>query len=104
MQDSLRQALLSGAAFIDVRAPVEAAQGSIPSALNLPILTDEERAEVGVCHREHGGDAAKALGHKLVSGDVKTARFGQWVPQVNAHPETPILCVRGAQWAQNAAE
>ena len=104
MPDALRQLLLSGFPFIDVRAPVEAAQGSIPSALNLPILTDEERAEVGVCHRANGADAANALGHKLVSGDVKAARVGQWVHHVNTHPQTHLFCARGGRRSQIACE
>lgn len=109
MQDLLRQALLSGAPFIDVRAPVENAQGSIPNAVNLPILTDDERAEVGTCYKEHGADTARKLGHELVSGDVKATRVERWVGYVKSHPETHLFCARGGQrskiacsWLQDA--
>ena len=35
--------LRQGVPLIDVRAPVEFAQGGLPGAINLPLMDDEER-------------------------------------------------------------
>ena len=34
--------------LIDVRAPVEFAQGALPGAVNLPLMIDDERHQVGI--------------------------------------------------------
>ena len=44
--------IASNTPLIDVRAPVEFAQGSLPGAVNLPLMVDEERHQV---EREHRG-------------------------------------------------
>ena len=40
--------------LIDVRAPSEFLKGHIPGARNVPLLDDEERAEVGTTYRISG--------------------------------------------------
>ena len=57
--------------LIDVRAPVEFAQGSLPGSVNLPLMVDEERHQVGIAYKQQGQQAAIALGERLVSEDVK---------------------------------
>ena len=37
------EVIASNTPLIDVRAPVEFAQGSLPGAVNLPLMVDEER-------------------------------------------------------------
>lgn len=39
-----RAILASDTPLIDVRAPIEFAQGAMPAALNLPLMNDDERA------------------------------------------------------------
>lgn len=53
--------------FIDVRTPKEFAQGHLPSAINVPIFSNEERAEVGTLYKQVSVDAAKQLGLEIVS-------------------------------------
>ena len=60
--------------LIDARAPVEFAQGAIPTACNLPLLNDSERHQIGVRYKKAGQQAAIALGNNLVRGEVKAAR------------------------------
>ncbi|WP_254890696.1 rhodanese-like domain-containing protein, partial [Cronobacter sakazakii] len=43
-----------GVTLIDVRAPVEFAQGAMPGAINLPLMNNDERAAVGTCYKQHG--------------------------------------------------
>jgi tRNA 2-selenouridine synthase len=51
---------------VDVRSPQEFAQGHIPGAHNLPLFSDEERAQVGTCYKQAGRRAAVQLGLELV--------------------------------------
>ena len=81
--------------LIDVRAPVEFAQGAFPCAQNLPLMLDSEREAVGICYKQHGQDAAIKLGNELVYGAVRDARLAAWREQCARHPEGYIYCFRG---------
>ncbi|MBY5993999.1 tRNA 2-selenouridine(34) synthase MnmH [Ferrimonas balearica] len=95
-----RPLLLSGVPLIDLRAPVEFAKGAFPSAINLPLMTDSEREQVGTRYKEAGQQAAITLGHQLVQGPVKQARIDAWLSQVSAQPETLLYCFRGGLRSQ----
>ena len=43
---------------VDVRTPAEFAQGHIPGARNLPLFSDDERAEVGTAYKQQGRQEA----------------------------------------------
>jgi tRNA 2-selenouridine synthase len=92
--------LAAGRRWIDVRAPVEFAEGSIPGSVNLPLLEDEERRLVGIEYKEKGQDAAIALGHRLVSGEIKDTRIRAWSEAVAASPDCAIYCFRGGLRSQ----
>ncbi|MFU0851344.1 tRNA 2-selenouridine(34) synthase MnmH [Kluyvera cryocrescens] len=83
--------------IIDVRAPVEFAQGAMPAAVNLPLMNDEERAAVGTCYKREGADAALALGHKLVAGDTRQQRIAAWLDACRDAPNGYLCCARGGQ-------
>lgn len=83
--------------IIDVRAPVEFAQGAMPAAVNLPLMNDEERAAVGTCYKREGADAALALGHKLVAGDTRQQRIEAWLDACRDAPNGYLCCARGGQ-------
>jgi tRNA 2-selenouridine synthase len=60
---------LSEAAFetiIDVRAPSEFAEDQIPGAINLPVLSDEERAEVGTIYKQESPFMVSAVSIPLI--------------------------------------
>ena len=50
--NNYRQLLLNDTPMIDVRAPVEFVTGSLPNAVNLPLMEDSERHQVGICYKE----------------------------------------------------
>ncbi len=81
--------------LIDVRAPVEFHRGTLPSAVNLPLLTDKERDAVGKVFKSQGHDAAVALGHRLVTADAKATRVMAWRNFAVGHPRALITCWRG---------
>ncbi|MGE0622309.1 MAG: tRNA 2-selenouridine(34) synthase MnmH [Pseudomonadales bacterium] len=81
--------------FIDLRAPSEFAAGAVPGAVNLPLLTDEERHRIGLTYKTDGQAAAVALGEALVAGPVREARIDGWADFVRQHPDTWLYCWRG---------
>jgi tRNA 2-selenouridine synthase len=57
-------------AILDVRSPSEYTQAHIPGAINLPLFTDAERAQVGICYKQKGREAAVELGLALTDGKL----------------------------------
>lgn len=107
---NFRSIVLAGTPLIDVRAPIEFEKGAFPGAVNLPLMTDEERHLVGIKYKAAGNEAATALGHELVSGPVKEARVKAWIDFAEAHPDAMLYCFRGGsrsgisqEWFQEAA-
>jgi tRNA 2-selenouridine synthase len=95
-----RELLLQQTPMIDVRAPVEFAKGSLPSAVNLPFINDEERHLIGICYKEKGQQAAIDLGHQLVNGDNKKGRVSAWQEFIERHPNAVLYCARGGLRSQ----
>lgn len=98
--DDYRRLFLDGVSLLDTRAPTEFARGSFPGAVNLPLMTDEERARVGTCYKREGQAAAIALGHSLVQGTVKADRVARWVDFARSHPDGYLYCFRGGLRSQ----
>ena len=88
--------------IIDTRAPIEFEKGSFPNAVNMPLMFDEERKEVGTCYKNHGKEKALELGHKLVSGEKKKERVKMWVDFAKKYPNGAIFCFRGGLRSQIA--
>ncbi len=55
---------------IDVRSPSEFAIDHIPGAINLPVLDDVERAEVGTMHAQVSAFAARRHGAAIVARNI----------------------------------
>ena len=49
-RDDYRAIFLNDVPMMDVRAPVEFAQGAFPGVVNLPLMDDGERQQVGTCY------------------------------------------------------
>lgn len=88
--------------LIDVRSPSEFRRGTVPGAVNLPLLTDDERTAVGKTYKTDGHDAAVALGHELVADDNKASRVEAWRAFAVKHPNALITCWRGGLRSQIA--
>ena len=99
-----QQIFLDDRPLIDVRAPVEFARGAFPNAINLPLLDDAERHEVGVCYKKEGADAALRRGHHLVSGEIKIGRIAAWMDWIATHPDALLYCLRGGQRSRIACQ
>lgn len=82
--------------IIDVRAPAEFAEDHIPGAINLPVLNDAERAEVGTIYKQDSPFRARKVGAALVAANAArhlqgplADKLGSWRPLV--------YCWRGGQ-------
>ena len=100
--DNLESLLRDDTPLIDTRSPVEFAKGSLPTAINLPLMTDDEREAVGICYEEHGQDAAERLGQELVSGNRKAKRVEAWQAFASQHPDGALFCFRGGMRSEIA--
>ena len=99
---ALKKFLQQEKPLLDVRAPVEFLAGHIPGAINLPILNDDERAQVGTLYKQKGQDAAIQLGQKLVSGVVKDQRVSAWKEFFLKYPDSMVYCFRGGLRSRTA--
>ncbi len=87
---------------IDVRAPVEYEEDHLPGAVNLPVLNDDERAEVGTLYRQEGSFRAGKVGAAYVS--VNIARHLREHFAGKARDYKPLLyCWRGGQRSSSIA-
>ncbi|SEA01208.1 tRNA 2-selenouridine synthase [Desulfuromusa kysingii] len=84
-----------GALLIDVRTPAEFAESTIPGAVNVPIFSNEERAQVGTLYKLQGKRDARTRGVEIVAPkipallrQVEAARRGHSGPVI-------VFCWRG---------
>ena len=87
--------------LIDLRAEVEFTKGSFPKSINLPILNNDERAQVGITYKLKGENEAIKLGHKLVEKD-KSNRISKWADFIQKNPSAHLYCMRGGKRSQIA--
>ena len=88
--------------IIDVRSPSEFALDHLPGAVNLPALSDAERAEIGTIYRQVSPFQARKRGAAMVARNVAAHLEGpladrpyRWRPLVH--------CWRGGQRSQSFA-
>lgn len=90
--------------LVDVRAPVEFSAGAFPASVNLPILDDEDRHQVGLCYKKRGKEAAFELAAERVSGECKERRIAAWLDFYRQHPDALLYCFRGGMRSKTAQE
>lgn len=88
--------------FIDVRSEGEFEKARIPGFRSMPILTDDERHQVGLCFKTLGQKAAVALGHDLVAPD-RARRIDAWRCAAAGRPIV-TTCWRGGLRSEIAAD
>ena len=87
--------------IIDVRSPAEFDEDHVPGAISRPVLSNEERAEVGTLHAQSSSFEAKKRGAALVSRNIAgiveglRGRTRDWAPLV--------YCWRGGQRSRSLA-
>lgn len=58
--------------ILDVRTPAEFAKGHIPGAINLPLFSNEERAEIGTLYKRESREAAILRGLDFVGPRLRS--------------------------------
>ena len=80
--------------LIDVRTPKEYQESTIPGAINIPVLLDEERVMVGTAYKKESQEKAKQLGVEAIS-----KRLGDITKQVSElskeYENVVFFCARG---------
>lgn len=96
----MRQLFIANTPLLDVRAPIEFHRGAFPNAVNIPLLNDNEREQVGKIYRQSGKQAALALGYKLLDDSARQQRLAQWAEFLQQHPDASLYCFRGGLRSQ----
>ncbi len=83
-------------AIIDVRTPAEFAEDHIPGAINLPVLSNEERVRVGTMYKQISPFEAKKVGGALVAQNIARHLLEQLIDKPKDWKPL-IYCWRGGQ-------
>ena len=83
-------------ALIDTRSPAEFAEDHIPGAINLPVLDNDQRAQVGTLYAQLSPFAARKLGAALVARNI-AAHLESSLADHPKHWKPLIYCWRGGQ-------
>ncbi|MEO1431125.1 MAG: tRNA 2-selenouridine(34) synthase MnmH [Cyanobacteria bacterium J06633_8] len=88
--------------IIDVRSSSEFAEDCIPGAINLPVLNDAERAEVGTIYKQLSPFQARKIGAALVSKNISKHLEEHFVNKEKNY-QPLIYCWRGGQRSASLA-
>lgn len=88
----VKEALQQDAVFIDTRTPKEFAEDHLPNAINLPILSDEERQLVGITYKQVSREKAIEKGIEFFS-----KKLPDFMKEVDKYKNKKIIfyCWRG---------
>ena len=81
---------------IDTRSPAEFAEDHVPGAINLPALSNDERAEVGTMYKQQSPFLARKLGAALVLSNIAAHLRGPLKDQDGGW-QPLVYCWRGGQ-------
>ena len=84
--------------LVDVRSPKEFEEATIPGSLNIPIFTNEERAEVGTLYKQVGKQAA--MDHGLAIFSKKLPDFIAEFRKIDT--QVTVFCWRGGMRSKTA--
>lgn len=90
---AFHESLLDTHLLVDARTPLEFEEDRLPGAINVPLLTNEERVEIGTLYKQTGPHEARIRGLELTAH-----RFPAMVEEIaRAANGRPILvyCWRG---------
>ena len=93
IEPSLFHQLSENIPVIDVRSPSEYQTGHLPGSLNLPLLDDAQRAEVGTLYKKEGRESAIERGLEFIG--PKMAEFVRFGRKHALDQHVLIYCWRG---------
>lgn len=81
--------------LMDVRAPVEYSKGAFPNAVNIPLLDDKQREQIGIRYKNAGEEEAIKLGLDLATTEIREQRMCAWKKFCHDNPKGYLYCFRG---------
>lgn len=88
--------------YVDVRTPLEFADGCIPGAINIPILNNDERAFVGLTFKNNSPEEAKVLGVKYAATKLPII-YEEILSLTKQYKNVIIYCWRGGMRSGSVA-
>jgi len=88
--------------IIDVRSESEFAEDRLPGSINLPLLNDSQRVEVGTDYKQVGGFEAKRSGAVLIMANISRHLAEHFADKPKSYRPL-IYCWRGGQRSQSLA-
>ena len=88
--------------IIDVRSPSEFAEDHLPGAINLPVLSNSERDEVGTIYKQINPFEARRRGAALISYNI-SEHLKQYFCNKNKDYSPLIYCWRGGERSKSLA-
>lgn len=82
--------------IIDVRSPAEFAEDHIPGAINCPVLSDDQRAEVGTIYKQVSPFEARKRGARLTAENI-ASHLKDGLDQHLPDWKPLVYCWRGGQ-------
>jgi tRNA 2-selenouridine synthase len=89
--------------IIDVRSPSEFINDHIPGAVNLPVLSDTERAEIGTLYKQESSFVARKKGAALVARNIAN-HLDKTMYKMESNLIPLIYCWRGGQRSRAFAQ
>lgn len=99
---SIESCLTGQYPLIDVRSPGEYAKGHIPHAINVPLFSDEERAQIGTMYVRQSREQAIAIGYACA--EPKKQWYLDEVRRIAGSGPVVIHCWRGGMRSRLFAE
>ncbi len=89
--------------LIDVRSPCEHAKERLPNSINIPLLSDRERAVVGTIYKEDGEVVARRHALKLIAPKIPSMIDEIFALQTSRTQPTVVYCWRGGLRSESMA-
>lgn len=87
---------------VDVRTASEYEEDHVPGAINLPVLNERERAEVGTLYKQQDPFTARKRGSALVARNIAAMVEGHFADRARSYRPL-IYCWRGGQRSGSVA-
>ena len=88
--------------ILDVRSPAEYADDHIPGAINLPVLSNDERHEVGKIYCQESRHEARRIGAAYITKNV-SRYLEEYFSTKDSNYQALVYCWRGGMRSQSIA-
>lgn len=87
---------------IDVRSPLEFAKGHIPGSFNVPLFSNDERAQIGTLYKEEGQEKAIILGESFANPRIPV--YLEQAHRLSSNKRIIVYCFRGGLRSQRFSQ